>query len=231
MKKDIQKICDDCCDGVDINGQYVGKVFQWLIDNGYAVTKNDILKDNGNPLELRMYFFVPYNLSPIQQGIQAGHALGRHCLKYGRYNPNHIVWDFLEKWETWIILNGGTTNDQRDFEMIPAGSLNQIGDQLLTNDIEFAHMIEPDLNRALTALSFICDERVFNYEDYPNFVDFIINKLYNGTASPESVVRLKMIPYERLIESYEKEYNEWVEFIGGKKNIFLRELLKGKKLA
>ena len=98
-------------------------------------------------LELRMYFFVPYNIMPIQQGIQAGHALGRHCLKYGRHDPNHIVWDFLEKWETFVILNGGTTNDDRDFEMIPVGSLNLIGDQLQDNDIEFAYMIEPDLNR------------------------------------------------------------------------------------
>ena len=30
---------------------------------------------NVTELEYRMYFLVPYNLSPIQQGIQAGHAL------------------------------------------------------------------------------------------------------------------------------------------------------------
>ena len=28
-----------------------------------------------NDLEYRMYGFVPYNLSPIQQGIQFGHAV------------------------------------------------------------------------------------------------------------------------------------------------------------
>jgi hypothetical protein len=32
-------------------------------------------------LKKRAYFFVPYNISPIQQGIQAGHALGRYALK------------------------------------------------------------------------------------------------------------------------------------------------------
>ena len=125
-------------------------------------------------LELRMYFFVPYNISPIQQGIQSGHALGRYCLRYGRHDSNHIVWDFLEKWETFIILNGGTTNNNRDFESISIGSLNRIADDLVDNDIEFSYMIEPDLNEALSAVCVILDERVFNRKDYPDFVDFIL---------------------------------------------------------
>lgn len=186
-------------------------------------------------LELRMYFFVPYNISPIQQGIQTGHALGRHCLKYGRYNPNHIVWDFLEKWETFIILNGGTTNDERDFEMIPAGSLNLIGDQLHDNDIEFAYMIEPDLNHALTALSIIVDERVFNRKEYPNFVDYILDvKMYpeaREEAPAQNIVMLKMQSDEKLQEMFPEYYKEWVRFLGGIKNVFLRDLLKDKKLA
>ena len=65
-------------------------------------------------LEKRMYFLVPYNISDTQKGIQAGHAMGEYVLKYGRHNPDHVVWDFLEKWKTWIILNGSTTN----FKMI-----------------------------------------------------------------------------------------------------------------
>ena len=191
------------------------------------------IKENG--LELRMYFFVPYNISPMQQGIQAGHALGRYCLKFGRHDPNHIVWDFLEKWETWVILNGGTTNDERDFEMIPAGSLNLIGDQLQDNDIEFAFMIEPDLNHALTALSIIVDERVFNKAEYPNFVDYILDvKMYpeaREAAPAQNIVMLKMQSEEKLQEMFPEYYKEWVRFIGGVKNVFLRELLKDKKKA
>lgn len=191
--------------------------------------------EENKELELRMYFFVPYNISPIQQGIQAGHALGRHCLRYGRHDPNHIVWEFLEKWETWVILNGGTTNDERDFEMIPAGSLNLIGDQLQDNDIEFAYMIEPDLNRALTALSFICDERVFNRKDYPEFLDYIFDvKMYpeaRGAMPEQNYVMLKMQTPEHLQEMFPEYYKEWVRFVGGVKNVFLRELLKDRKKA
>ena len=179
----------------------------------------------------KAYFFVPYNISAAQIGIQAGHSLGRYALKYGRNDPNHIVWDFLENHETWIVLDGGTTNEDRDFEGIAAGTMNQIGDSLLANAIEFSYFHEPDLNHALSALCFIADERVFDRENYPEFIDFLLEKLYNDTASSESIVRLRMIPYERLLESYEKEYKEWVRLIGGVKNVFLRELIRDKQLA
>jgi len=193
--------------------------------------------NDGKGLELRMYFFVPYNVSPIQQGIQAGHALGRHCLRYGRHDSNHIVWDFLEKWETWIILNGGTTNDERDFEMIPAGTLNLIADQLLENDIEFAYMIEPDLNNALSAVSIICDERVFNIKDYPDFVNWLLDIKMLEPAKEEALknnpdlwVKFRLYP-DLQQETFPEYYKEWVRFVGGVKNVFLRELFDGKKKA
>jgi len=38
-KTNIEKICDDCCDNIDINNEYIAHVFQWLIDNGYEISK------------------------------------------------------------------------------------------------------------------------------------------------------------------------------------------------
>jgi len=186
-------------------------------------------------LELRAYFFVPYNISPIQQGIQAGHALGRFLLRYGRHDPNHPAWEFLQNHETWIILDGGTTNEQRDFEGFALGSLNQIGDQLMGNDIEFSFFHEPDLNNALTALCFIADERVFKRSEYPNLVDYILDvKMYpeaRAEAPAENVVALKMMQEEELQELFPEYYKEWVRYVGGVKNVFLRELIKDKKKA
>jgi hypothetical protein len=72
-------------------------------------------------LELRMYFFVPYNISEIQKGIQAGHAALRYARQFSADNPD--VWNFVDNYETWIILNGGTTNNERDFEDVPLGTL------------------------------------------------------------------------------------------------------------
>ena len=107
-------------------------------------------------LELRMYFFVPYQLTGIQSGIQAGHAALEYADKYGS-DEEYII--FVREFKTWVILDGGTTNERRDFDGTAFGSLNQIGDDLLKNDIKFAYFQEPDLNDALTAVCFLADER------------------------------------------------------------------------
>jgi hypothetical protein len=183
-------------------------------------------------LELRMYFFVPYNISPIQQAIQAGHSALEYADKYG--GEEQFI-HFVREHKTWVILNGGTTNSRRDFSGEVMGTLDQIGDLLLANDIQFAYFQEPDLNDALTALCFICDERVFNKEDYPDFLDYIFDvKMYPDARKEtpaENYVMLKMQPIEKLQEMFPEYYKEWVRFIGGVKNVFLREVLKGKKLA
>jgi hypothetical protein len=184
------------------------------------------------PLELRMYFLVPYNISPIQQAIQAGHAALEYARKYG---DTELFKEFVDNHKTWIILNGGTTNAQRDFEGISQGTLNQTGDQLMDNQIEIAWFHEPDLNDALTALCFICDERVFNRKDYPEFIDYIFDvKMYpeaRKEAPAENYVMLKMKSREELEQLFPEYYKEWVRFVGGLKNVFLRDLLKDKKLA
>jgi hypothetical protein len=160
-----------------------------------------------NNLELRMYFFVPYNISTIAMGIQAGHSLGRYALTFGRTNPEHPVWEFLTNHQTWIINNGGTTNDELDFDGIPYGTLNQIGEGLSQNDIEFSFFHEPDLNHALTALCFICDSRVFDKKNYPDFVDYLINKSYPTDA--QSQISLRTRNYDDVVENNNKEYNHY----------------------
>lgn len=179
-----------------------------------------------------MYFFVPYNISPIQQAIQAGHAALEYAHKYGE---TELFKEFVVHHKTWIILNGGTTNAKRDFEGVSEGTLNQLGDQLMDNYIDLAWFHEPDLNDALTALCFICDERVFNKRDYPDFIDYIFDvKMYpvaKENTPEENYVRLKMQSKETQQEMFPEYYKEWVRFIGGVKNVFLRELIQDKKLA
>ncbi len=41
-----------------------------------------------NRLEQRMYFFVPYNISEIQKGIQAGHAALQYANLCGHTRKN-----------------------------------------------------------------------------------------------------------------------------------------------
>jgi len=159
-------------------------------------------------LELRMYFFTIYQLTGIQAGIQCGHAALEYAYKY--FNSDKYR-NFYHKWKTWVILNGGTTNSKCDLNGIREGTLDRILQQLCENNISHSYFCEPDLNDALTAVCFICDERVFNKELYPDYREWS----------------------EREWSEFEWDdsYNRWVNFIGGEKNVFLRELLNGKKLA
>jgi len=183
-------------------------------------------------LEKRMYFFVPYNISPIQQAIQAGHA----ALQYARVNFNSLEYmDFVDNWKTWIILNGGTTNNGHDEDGVFLGSLNQIADQLdIFTNVSVARFYEPDLNDALTAVCFICDERVFDYEKYPDFKEYFI---VESSFAHVSFADDRRLSYDELKQKHPGAFIEWTKTLGsgdigiGKKNVFLRELLKGKKLA
>jgi len=175
-------------------------------------------------LELRMYFFVPYNISPIQQGIQAGHA----SLEYARlYGNTKLFKDFIDNHKTWIILNGGTTNDEVPEDHKYYGSLNKIRKDIFNNNIELGFFREPDLSSALTAVCFIADERVFNWEDYPDFKSYLIS----DAEDIRIINMIKKTDVEELKKVFEEQYNKWLELIGGPKNEFLKDLIKNKKLA
>ncbi len=108
----------------------------------------------------RMYGLVPYNISPIQQAIQFGHAVVEYSLEH--YIGPYLQWANNDK--TFIILNGGTTNSS---ELIP-GTLNQ--NALYLKDIikiPISKFHEPDLGDQLTAIAFLIDERIWDYEKYP----------------------------------------------------------------
>jgi len=188
-------------------------------------------------LAKRMYFFVPYNLLNIQHGIQAGHGGFRFILKYGRYNPNHEIWDFIENHETWMVLSGGTTNDSYNgptnglcLQEID-GSIDYYNDFCKKDQmVEYSVFREPDINNALTAVCFLADERVFNYDDYPDFDKWIIEQeIVEENEKLSAFTNLRGKNYLELEGMFPGMYPIWVSFLGGSKNVFLRNLLKGKR--
>jgi hypothetical protein len=117
-------------------------------------------------LELRMYGLVPYNISPIQQGIQFGHAVVEYGLKFNK-TEEYQEWAKHDK--TFIILNGGTTNSKISIkDGLPFGSINKHLSTLIENKISLSKFHEPDLGDQLTAVVFLVDERVFNKTKYPD---------------------------------------------------------------
>jgi hypothetical protein len=158
----------------------------------------------------RMYGLVPYNISPIQQGIQYGHAVVEYSLKFGD-NEDYKHWATRDK--TFIILNGGTTNSRR-FDGDYIGSLNRHLKTLSIAGVQTADFFEPDLGDQLTAVVFLIDDRVFDKEAWPEFKGVDYN---DGTHDPE-------------------EYQEWkMKFADTEADadriIFLREFLKNFRLA
>lgn len=170
-------------------------------------------------LEYRMYGLVPYNLSPIQQGIQFGHAVVEYQQNTRDLKPQVDVYNKWAKQDkTFIILNGGTTNNTID----RFGTLNKHAQTLKDNGVLTAEFNEPDLGDQLTAVVFLVDERVFNRELYPDFQE---EKLPYGVRKPSKKALAD------LEERNESNYQKWVEKIGGVKNAFLREYLKPLRLA
>ena len=187
-------------------------------------------------LELRMYGFVPYNISEIQKGIQFGHAV----VEYGLQNFHTTEYlDWAKYWKTFIILNGGTSNHSmnryNDEEYV--GSMETLLEELNSNDVKLATFYEPDLNDMLSGIVFIIDERAFNRKKYLEFGDWFIENhgdfLFDRMIQPNKLERMRLEGYfEKTDDEEEKKfYKEWVDYVGGSKNVFLRDFLKNKKMA
>ena len=182
-----------------------------------------------NKLELRMYGFVNYQLTDIQKGIQFSHAITEYSLEYF-HSTQYLDW--AKFWKTVILLDGGTTNNNPD----RLGTLNQIHNTLLEKDIICSSFSEPDLGDQMTSICFIVDERVFNKKKYPD-LGYWINE--NGFTLKNPFLDPRKIDYMRLdgyFDSTKEQdeidlYQKWVDYIGGSKNVFLRDFLKNKKLA
>ncbi len=176
-------------------------------------------------LEYRMYGLVPFNISPIQQGIQYGHAVVEYSLSANALPDGNRIKDAYTKWanydKTFIILNGGTTNSRRfDGEFV--GSLNQHEQTLRIAGVHVCNFHEPDLADTLTAVVFLVDERVFNKKKYPDFeVPF------------SDIDKLKKLKREGKDYTELDSYKIWKLNFGpdSDKIVFLRDFLKQFRLA
>ena len=163
-----------------------------------------------------MYGLVPFNLSPIQQGIQYGHGVVEYTNKY--FNSDERLEQWMKEDKTFIILNGGTTNTRIIQETLrPVGTLNEQLETLKQNGVKHATFYEPDLGDQLTAIVFLVDDRVFDKETYPDFNwDLFL---------PDPAFQHTQLEYQDI------RYREWLVKIGGFQNEFLRDFLLQFNLA
>lgn len=125
----------------------------------------------GDPTEeLRMFCLVPYNLSEIQKGIQAAHAIAEYSLipesSFVDW-PNFSYRDWATYNKTIIILNGGTSNkgDGKHSQ----GSMEFHRNFLESFHVPHACFYEPDLNLMLSGIAFVLPSFIFKtYERIKN---------------------------------------------------------------
>ena len=165
----------------------------------------------------RMYGIVPFNISEIQKGIQFGHGVVEYAQKYFK-DEDYQEW--AKNHKTFIILNGGTSTTMRQHCI----KLNE-------ERIKNTYFLEPDLNEMMLAVVFLVSSHVFDYENYPDFYDFCL-KIKGRNDLPPTRDQLDRTQFQALAKEMDSsDYKEWVEFMGGEKNLFLREYLKNFKLA
>ena len=182
-----------------------------------------------NKLELRMYGFVNYQLTGIQMGIQFSHALTEYSLI--NFHSNDYL-DWAKYWKTVIILNGGTTNNNPE----RLGTLNQTYNTLIENGVICSSFTEPDLGDQMTSICFLVDEQVFNREVYLDFGNWVMENHYSylqdNLINANKIEKMRKEGYFlKASDKEQKLYSDWVEFVGGEKNVFLRDYLKNAKLA
>ena len=164
------------------------------------------IENTPHQLAYRTYEIVLRQLNGINKGVQAEHSAKRYMWKYRNDKETEIIFEDPEN-ETTIMLDGGTNPDMIEIQR-----------QLEAADIKHAFFNEPDLNYCLTAITVIADERVWDrkyfhsFQDYYDyFMEFYDTDLQVGTSAPT--------------------YEEWLEHIGGEKNVKLIEILSGKRLS
>ena len=182
-----------------------------------------------NKLELRMYGFVNYQLTGIQMGIQFSHALIEYSL-INFHSDEYIDW--AKYWKTVILLNGGTTNNNPE----RLGTLNQTYNTLIENGVICSSFTEPDLGDQMTSICFLVDEQVFNREVYLDFGNWVMENHYSylqdNLINANKIEKMRKEGYFlKASDKEQKLYSDWVEFVGGEKNVFLRDYLKNAKLA
>ena len=155
-----------------------------------------------------MYGLVPYNISPIQQGIQFGHAVVEYGLEFFK-TLEYQTWAKRDK--TFIILNGGTTNNTAFIK----GTLNNHYFTLSDRGIPVGEFHEPDLGDQLTAVVFLVDDRVWDKGYWPD---------YDGAYYPNGVTPLENTYYEWKMKFAETEAE-------ADQILFLRDFLKQFRLA
>ena len=142
--------------------------------------------------ELRLYSFQNFYLEGIHAGIQTAHSIAEMSLQtYEQKHKQYRDWALDHK--TIVILNGGREKDLYDFmDFLESDDNTFIWDYFREG--------KDDLNEALTNVSIIIPDRIFNYKkNMPTRFTRPWYQLWTKTESPD------YIRYVRKFNSFERD--------------------------
>jgi hypothetical protein len=174
-----------------------------LEDAGFVVLDKEEDEAGPEPTykpELRLYAFVNFYLSSIQQGIQTGHASVDIIRKYvhpmAAVEPRHteMVADWADNYKTYITLNGGRHVDIKKALVLAEKS-----------GFPFApfHEDEDSLGGLMTAVAVVLPDYIFNLR----------RKFENGVVRYEWIEPTSGAKY--LIQETDELF-EFVDFLKSK---------------
>lgn len=133
-----------------------------------------------------MYCLVLRQLSPIQKGIQAAHAVTEYGASYHR-TSEFLKWRTVDK--TMIVLDGGTYREMRENMEF----LDGIG-------MKYEVFHEPDLDGMITCVAMLVGESVWDERSYPAGDDDETDSIIAGESDdfPEWMERIGGINNLRL---------------------------------
>jgi len=108
--------------------------------------------------ELRLYTFVNFYLSSIQQGIQSAHVTHSLFVKYPTVADNSILWNWAIVDKTMIVLNGGAGIDiQKGFSLV-----EQLGISYKDVSLPYQCFYEDGLSNIMTAFGVVVPQCFFD---------------------------------------------------------------------
>lgn len=161
--------------------------------------------------ELRCYTFTNWMLSPIQQGIQPGHAamelVNKYMIAEGWQNGfAEQVSEWIANHKTIVCINGGDAWGVKDWR-----ALFEAGYKIGKNDLPYAEFYENEqsLDGSLTSVAVILPARIFDaaammrrerYDDTVSVTwDHILNELRVGWTDKDGTV------HAHTFNSWERE--------------------------
>lgn len=124
-------------------------------------------------MELRLYSFVNFYLSSIQQGVQTGHAAVDLVMKYTADSDHgNTVRDWASNHKTFIILNGGNMASLQERATIVQNS----GLPYVTFSED-----EQSLGGIMTTVAVVVPENIFSAVPVDNMGGFDLGNYYYQT--------------------------------------------------